>query len=154
MGATKVTPWCPLGVVKALSTRGRLGSCAGALANRDHRDPGEALGGRHSRNRSSALSELHSIRMMLAPGAIACAHSTSRASVSSQAPVGSVGGHGAGVATAADVRAVLVEFDEAGGIRQIELLIELGQVAGAEVGIRAVDKPRIIVGIDDGDGLA
>ena len=62
--------------------------------------------------------------------------------------------HGPVIATAADVRAVFVEFHEAGGIRLLELLIELSQIADTEVGIRAVDKLGVIVGIDDGDGLA
>ena len=41
-----------------------------------------------------------------------------------------------------------------GGVGQAELDVELVQVAGGEVGAAAADQVRIVVGVDDGDGLA
>ena len=59
----------------------------------DHRDPRETLGSPRSGIRAVLeRPELHSMRMMLAPGAMACAHSTSRASSTSHSPVGSTPG--------------------------------------------------------------
>jgi hypothetical protein len=49
---------------------------------------------------------------------------------------------------------LLVDLHEAGRIGQIVLLIEAGQVAGAEIGRRAVHQAWIVVGVDDGDGLS
>ena len=48
---------------------------------------------------------------------------------------------------------ILVQFGEAGGIRQTNGGIELGKVAGGEVGIGAVDEAGVVIRIDDGDGL-
>ena len=51
--------------------------------------------------------------------------------------------------------AVLVELEEAGRIGQVDqrIVVELVQVAVDEIGVRAIDQRRIVVGVDDRDGL-
>ena len=48
----------------------------------------------------------------------------------------------------------LVELDEARRVGQAVLAVELRQVAGGEVGRRAVDQGGVVVGVDDRDRLA
>ena len=50
--------------------------------------------------------------------------------------------------------AVLPEFYEAGRIGQAELLVEVRQVAGIEIGARAVHEVGVVIGVDDGNRLS
>ena len=101
--------------------------------------------------RSALLSLVASTRTMFAPGAMACAHSMSRASSISQlplmfpAPAGSVPAEGPS--------ARLVDLGEAGWIGKAELSIETAEVAVGKAGIRAVHEARVVIRIDDGDRL-
>ena len=94
---------------------------------------------------SLKLVLLASTRMILAAGAMAWAHSTSRLSSTAQ-PVEPEARR--------ITRAVrLIDLLEAGRIGQAELLVKQVEIAGGEVRTGAVNQVRVVVGIDDGDRL-
>ena len=127
-----VTPWWPLGVVKVLSIDCSpwYSSIPQLIETTD--TPGRAAAVATAVNRSLLLvSVFASTRSMLAPGAMACAHSMSRASSISQVPLSIAG---PGRVRAGQVRGLarLVVLGEAWRVGQAERLVELGQVARAE----------------------
>ena len=118
----------------------------GAKAHGDDRDPGEL---------AAVFTAIHEVRVDSSPclnevdagvGGDGIAHSTSSDSSSSQTPL---------LVHRGQIRTtVLAEFHEARRVGQAERPIELGQVAALEVGARAVHEARVVVNIDDGDGLS
>ena len=155
MLATKVTP----GTLKTLSyVASSLAKTAWPSANPQLIDttdtPGWLAAVATLAIRSDSDWLLASTRMIWAPGAMAWAHSTSSASSTSQlsvpGPLGSVAGQRGRLA-------VLVE-DRQERRRRPVLVVERRSGGGqAELGVEGVEgleDGRVVVGIDDGDGLA
>ena len=104
-------------------------------------------------HRSLKLFELASTSTRFAAGAMTWAHSTSMASSYSQfplelpAPAGSVPGRPV-------VPPNWLSFVKLGGSGRPNVWSNSRQVAGAEIGRRAIHQAGVVVGVDDGDGLA
>ena len=130
---------------------GLAGVLGRAPAHRDHRDAGHRGGHLRPGIQVRPAGRLASTRTMGA-GAMACAHSTSSASSSSQFP-GDSGPRRVDARQAA-VPPVWSSFRKLGGSGRPYCRSNCARSLVAEVGGGAVDQRGVIIGVDDGDGLA